>query len=88
MLLGTGSPSDYGRWHSPEFDAAIAAGLAAPDSATANAAFDRAETIVQRDAPVVPVAYGSGWALGRTGLLGASENGLGFVRFAGLTWTK
>jgi len=88
MLLGTGSPSDYGRWHSPEFDAAIAAGLAAPDSATANAAFDRAETIVQRDAPVVPVAYGSGWALGRTGLLGASENGLGFVRFAGLAWAQ
>ena len=34
------------------------------------AAYDRAETIVRDDVPVVPVAYGAGWALSRTGLLG------------------
>ncbi len=86
VLLGTGSTNDYGRWSAPDFDAAVSEALAAPDEATAAAAFDRAESIVQRDAPVIPVSYGTGWALARTGLLGAGENGLGAVRLAGLAW--
>ena len=45
-----------------------------------------AEAIVASDAPVVPIGYGTGWALSRDGLLGASENGLGIVRMAGLAW--
>ena len=56
------------------------------DPADASAAYDRAEAIVQRDVPVVPVAYGTGWALSRTGLLGAGQNGLGIIRMAGLAW--
>jgi ABC-type transport system substrate-binding protein len=87
VLLGTGSTNDYGRWSSPEFDGAIAEALAAGDQATAGAAFDRAEAIVQRDAPVIPVSYGTGWALARNGLLGAGQNGLGAVRLAGLAWS-
>ena len=51
-----------------------------------SAAYDRAETIVQRDVPVVPVAYGTGWALSRTGLQGAGQSGLGIIRMAGLAW--
>ena len=35
------------------------------------AAYDRAETIVQDEVPVVPLVYGTGWALSRTSLLGA-----------------
>ncbi len=42
--------------------------------------------MVQRDAPVIPLSNGSGWALARTGLLGAADNGLGFIRLAGLAW--
>jgi ABC-type oligopeptide transport system substrate-binding subunit len=86
VLLGSGSTNDYGRWSAAEFDAAIGDALGAADEATAGAAFDRAESIVQRDAPVIPVTYGTGWALARNGLLGAGQNGLGAVRLAGLAW--
>lgn len=86
VLLGSGSVNNYGRWSSPEFDAAIEAAGAATDEAEAGAAYDRAEDIVQRDVPVIPVTYGTGWALARQGLLGAGQNGLGSLRMAGLAW--
>ncbi len=86
LLLGTGSTNDYGRWSSPEFNAAIARAVAATDPTAARAAYDEAEGIVQRDAPVVPVSYGAGYALARDGLLGAAESGLGILRMAGLAW--
>jgi ABC-type transport system substrate-binding protein len=88
LLLGSGQSNNYGRWRSPEFDSAIADAGAAPDAATAEAAYDRAQTVVQRDAPVIPVAYGNGWALSRPGLLGSGQNGLGVPRLAGLAWGK
>lgn len=86
VLLESGSTNDYGGWSSAEFDKAIADAGAATDAATATAAYDRAESIVARDAPVIPSGYGTGWALSRDGLLGANENGLGIVRMAGLAW--
>ena len=86
VLLGSASVNNYGRWDSPEFDAAIAEAGSATDEAAANAAYDRAEDIVQQDAPVIPISYGTGWALAREGLLGAGQNGLGSLRMAGLAW--
>ncbi len=86
VLLGTGSPNNYGGWRSPEFDAAIAEAGATTDAVAAGAAYDLAEDIVRRDAPIVPISYGTGWALARDGLLGAGQNGLGSLRFAGLDW--
>ena len=86
VLLGTGASNNYGRWSSPAFDADIAAAVSATDPATASAAYDRAETIVRDEVPVIPLAYGPGWVLTRTGLLGAGQNGLGIVRMAGLAW--
>ena len=86
VLLRSGQSNNYGRWSNAEFDAAIAEAGAATDPAAANAAYDRAEAIVQREAPVVPLAYGPGWALSREGLLGAQQNGLGILRLAGLDW--
>ena len=86
VLLGRGSTNNYGRWRSEEFDAAIADAGAATDPAAASAAYDRAEDIVGRDAPVIPVTYGTGWALAREELLGAGQTGLGSLRFAGLSW--
>jgi oligopeptide transport system substrate-binding protein len=86
VLLGSGSTNNYGDWSSPAFDAAIAEAAAATDPADASAAYDRAEDIVQRDVPVIPMSYGTGWALSRDGFLGAGQNGLGSVRFAGLAW--
>ncbi len=86
VLLRTGSSSNPGRWSSAEFDAAIDDALAVADPAAQRAAFDRAEAIVQRDVPVVPVLYGEDWALARDGLLGAIDNGMGGLRLAGLAW--
>lgn len=86
LLLGSGRTANYGRWSSPAFDAAIRAALAAPDPAATRAAFDQAESIVQQDAPVVPIDYGSSWALSRDGLLGAGQNGMSIIRMAGLAW--
>jgi ABC-type transport system substrate-binding protein len=88
LLLSTGSSNDYGKWSSPEFDAAIAAAGAATDPAAVRSAYDTAETIVQNDAPVVPVSYEAGYALARDGLLGATESGLGILRLAGLAWAN
>ena len=44
--------------------------------------------MVQRDVPVIPISYGTGWALARDGLVGAGQNGLGSMRLAGLAWQK
>ncbi len=86
ILLGTGSSNNYGRWSSDEFDEAIGDALQTSDAAEQRAAFDRAETIVRDDAPVIPLSYDGGWTLARDGLLGARENGLGIIRMAGLAW--
>ena len=86
VLLGSNQSNDYGHWSSTEFDTAIADAGAATDAASILAAYERAEAVVQRDAPAIPLSNGSGWALARTGLLGASDNGLGFIRLAGLAW--
>jgi hypothetical protein len=37
---------------------------------------------------VIPIAYGTGYALARKGLLGAADNGLGILRFASLAWAR
>ncbi len=86
VLLGSGASNNYGGWSSAAFDAAIAEAVGSTDAAVAAAAFDRAEAIVRDDVPVVPLLYGPGWALSRTGLLGAGQNGLGTLRMAGLAW--
>jgi ABC-type oligopeptide transport system substrate-binding subunit len=88
ILLGTGSSNNYGRWSSAAFDAAISDALETTDPATARAAFDRAEAIVRDEAPVIPLSYDKEWKLSRDGLLGASENGLGITRMAGLAWSE
>jgi oligopeptide transport system substrate-binding protein len=86
VLLGSGASANYGRWSSTDFDAAIAEAGSTTDPGAIAAAFDRAEAIVRDDVPIVPIAYRPGWALSRTGLLGATQNGLGVIRKAGLAW--
>ncbi len=86
LLLGSGRTNNYGRWSSAAFDAAIEAALEHLDPAAARSGYEAAEAIVARDVPVIPVAYANGWALARAGLLGAGQNGLGSLRFAGLAW--
>jgi oligopeptide transport system substrate-binding protein len=88
VLLGTGQTNNYGRWSSRDFDAAITAAGSAEDEGAQTAAFDRAQAIVQRDVPAVPLSNGPGWALSRKGLLGAGQNGLGILRMASLAWSN
>ena len=88
VLLGTGSTANEGGWSNSDFDAAVAdAGAAAsPDEATA--AYARALSIVRDQVPAVPVSYGTSWSLVRDGLLGATQNGTGILRLAGLAWDR
>lgn len=86
VLLATGSSNNYGRWSSPAFDAAIAEAGAAADPAVAAEAYDRAEGVIRDEAPVIPMSYGTAWALSRDDLLGAGQNGMGILRMAGLAW--
>ena len=88
VLLATGATNNYGHWSAKPFDAAIAEAIGATDPSAASTAFDKAETIVRDDVPVVPISYGPGWSLSRQGLLGAQQNGLGIIRMAGLAWAQ
>ena len=86
LLLGSNQPNNYGRWSNAAFDAALASASSTSDAAAVRAAYDRAEAMVRDEVPVVPVAYSSSDALSRTGLLGATMNGMGILRLAGLAW--
>jgi oligopeptide transport system substrate-binding protein len=87
VLLHSASANNVGRWRSSAFDAAIAEARSASNAAGTSAGFERAQEIVQDEVPVIPLAYADGWALSRTGLLGAGQNGLGILRMAGLAWS-
>jgi ABC-type transport system substrate-binding protein len=86
ILLGSGQPNNYGGWTSSAFDEAIARAVGTADAVEARAGYDAAERIVAEEVPVVPVSYGTSAALAREGLLGATTNGLGILRLAGLAW--
>jgi len=86
LLLETGSGSNTGRWSNADYDALIEQAAATADPAEQAAIYAQAQDILAREAPVVPVAYDQSFALSRTGLLGALESGVGFIRYAGLDW--
>jgi oligopeptide transport system substrate-binding protein len=88
LLLGTGSRSNVGGWSNSSFDAALDRAAATVDPPAQERAYGEAQAIVEDQAPVVPVTYGVEWALSRDGLLGAQQNGVGFLRFAGLAWAQ
>lgn len=86
ILLGTDQPNNYGGWSSTAFDDAIARAVGTTDAVAAREGYDAAERILAAEVPVVPVSYGASAALARKGLLGATTNGLGILRLAGLAW--
>ncbi|MFH0751126.1 MAG: peptide ABC transporter substrate-binding protein, partial [Chloroflexota bacterium] len=86
ILLGSGQPNNYGGWSNAAFDTAIADAVGTDDAATARAGYDAAESVLRDEVPTVPVSYGTSAALAREGLLGATANGLGILRLAGLAW--
>jgi len=86
VLLESDSSDNYGHWVSTAFDGAIADALGTRDAATAQSGYERAQAEIQREVPVVPIYVGTESALARDGLLGATDNGLGILRMAGLAW--
>jgi len=88
LLLGSGTTNNFGRWSSADFDSAVHGALAATDATAMQSSFDQAQAVVADQVPVIPVDYGAGYALAATGLLGASPNGQGLVRYAGLAWSS
>jgi len=88
ILLGTGATNNFGKWTNADFDAATSQALSASDATAMQAAFDKAQSIVADQVPVIPTDYGAGYALAAKGLLGAAPNGQGMVRYAGLAWSN
>lgn len=88
LLLESGSVSNYGRWSNPQYDAALDAAAATEDPVAQAQQYATAQQILEDQVPLIPLRYGEDWALSRTGLLGASETGVGFVRYAGLAWVN
>ena len=88
LLLGSGTTNNFGRWSSTDFDSAVQGALAATDATATQRSFDQAQAVVADQVPVIPVDYGAGYALAAKGLLGASPNGQGLVRYAGLAWSS
>ncbi|HEY4227955.1 MAG TPA: peptide ABC transporter substrate-binding protein [Candidatus Limnocylindrales bacterium] len=88
VLLETDSSNNFGKWSSPDFDKAIADALATRDPAAAQAAYERALSVIKDQVPVVPLYVGTTYALSRDGLLGATDNGLGILRIAGMAWAQ
>jgi oligopeptide transport system substrate-binding protein len=86
LLLETGSPSNAGGWSNTAFDDALDAAAATGDAAEQESHYVDAQRIVQDQVPVIPLRYGETWALSKDGLLGASQSGVGIVRYAGLDW--
>jgi len=86
VLLRSRSTANYGRWRDAGFDAAIERATSSAGGDEALTAYADALAIVRDEAPVVPVSYGVDWRLSRSALLGATPNGMGILRFAGLAW--
>ena len=86
LLLRTGSTSNTGHWSNTDYDALLEQAAATADPAEQARIYGQAQDILAREAPVVPVYYDRSYSLSRTGLLGALESGVGFLRDAGLAW--
>jgi ABC-type oligopeptide transport system substrate-binding subunit len=86
LLLQTGSTSNTGHWSNAEYDALLDQAGATADPAEQALIYGQAQEILELEVPVVPVYYDRSFALSRSGLLGALESGVGFIRYAGLAW--
>lgn len=88
LLARSGSSNNYGGWSNAAYDAALDAAARTADPDEQARLYLEAERILQAEAPLIPLAYGSDWSLSAEGLAGANESGLGLVRFAGLEWQE
>jgi peptide/nickel transport system substrate-binding protein len=59
--IGKPAGGDYGRFNSPQVQAALAQFAGSNDAATQQQALNTLQTIVATQAPVIPVLYGAAW---------------------------
>lgn len=86
LLLESGSANNVGGWSNAAFDEALDAAASTDDPAEQTALYEEAQRIVGDQVPLIPLEYPEDWRLGRDGLLGAVDTGLGIIRYAGLEW--
>jgi peptide/nickel transport system substrate-binding protein/oligopeptide transport system substrate-binding protein len=86
LLLRSDSSANDGHWADDRFDDLIDAAAATPDEAVQAGLYAEAQAILREEAPMLPMGYGSTWALSREGLRGARVSGVGLMRYADLAW--
>ena len=84
LLLRSDSTANVGRWSDPDYDALIEAAAATSDAVEQERLYAEAQTILRDEVPLIPLGYGSSWALSRDGLAGSDISGVGLVRYADL----
>lgn len=84
LLLRSDSSANLGHWTNPAYDALIDAAAATADAAEQERLYGEAQAILREQAPLIPLGYGSSWALSRDGLRGAEVSGVGLLRYADL----
>ncbi|MBM4017982.1 MAG: peptide ABC transporter substrate-binding protein [Planctomycetes bacterium] len=85
MFVTGGGNNDTG-WSDAEYDACIAGAARTTDPAARERAFQRAEAILLRDVPIVPLYFYTTTMLARPGLEGFVPNLMNRVDFALLRW--
>jgi oligopeptide transport system substrate-binding protein len=88
LLLRSDSASNVSGWSDPRFDDRITEAASSRDPDEQARLYGEAQDIVRDEVPIVPLGYSGTWALGREGLLGAAESGVGILRYAGLAWDR
>jgi ABC-type transport system substrate-binding protein len=86
LLLRSDSSANTGGWSDGDYDALIEAAAASTDGAEQERLYEAAQAILRDEVPLIPLGYGSSWALSRDGLAGSDISGVGLVRYADLVW--
>lgn len=86
LLLRSDSSANVGAWSNLAYDALIDAAASTADPAEQERLYGEAQAILREQVPLLPMGYGSSWALSREGLAGASISGVGQLRYADLAW--
>jgi oligopeptide transport system substrate-binding protein len=87
LLLRSDSSANVGAWSDPAYDALIDDAARTGDPAEQERLYGQAQAILREEVPLLPMGYGSSWALSREGLRGANISGVGQLRYADLAWS-
>ena len=76
---GSDAPPNYTRYHNSDYDALYASAVAEPDYATRLTYYREMDSILIRDAPVVPLFYDEVFRFVRHNITGLEPNGLNML---------